>query len=104
MDAVNAWLGLALGMFGVLAGVAAMLRWTAAQVIRSLDERIDTKLDTKLDALESKIDAKLAPINRRLDALEVKVDHLAEVVDLRLRPLEEDMRLVKQHLLGTTAA
>lgn len=100
MDAVNAWLGLALGMFGVLAGVAAMLRWTAAQVIRSLDERIDTKLD----ALESKIDAKLAPINRRLDALESKVDHLAEVVDLRLRPLEEDMRLVKQHLLGTTAA
>ncbi|KAA1421871.1 hypothetical protein F0U44_06280 [Nocardioides humilatus] len=79
---MNSWLGLILGMLGVLAGVGAMLR----ALLSSLDARIDAKLDAKLSPLES------------------KVDHIAEVVDLRLRPLEEDMRLVKQHLLGTPAA
>lgn len=96
MDTVNEWVGLAVGVIGVLAGVAALLRWTVSQ----LDSRIDAKLSAGLN-----------PINRRLDALDVKidrveerVDHVAVVVDLRLRPIEADMALVKQRLLGTPAA
>ena len=136
MDTVNAWIGLALGVIGVLAGVGAMLRWAAGWLLRGLDIRIDTKLatfETKLDAtLDAAFDIKLSPIHRRLDGidtrldgidtrldgidtrldgidgridrLDAKVDHIAEVVDLRLRPLEADMALVKQHLLGTPAA
>ena len=125
MDSVNEWVGLLLGVVGVLTGVGAMLRWTSASMLRTLDARIEATLESKLESkLGSMFDAKLAPILHRLDALEarvaaletradrleakvvaldVKVGHIAEVLDLRLRPVESDMRLVKQHLLGTPA-
>ena len=66
-------------------------------------ERIDRRLDAmdrRFDAIDDRFDA----MDRRFDALEAKVDHGTEVTDLRLSHLEADMTLVKQHLLGSSAA
>jgi archaellum component FlaC len=71
-----------------------------------IDQRFDG-IDRRLDGIDQRfdgIDRRLDGIDADIQRLDTKVDHLAEVVDLRMRPLEVDMGLLKQHLLGTPAA
>lgn len=122
MESVNTWIAVAVGVITVLAGMAAMFRST----IRALDGRIDVRLGAGLDArlppMEARIDARIDGLSDRLDGridglsdridrlstrmggFDIKLDHLAEVVDLRLKPLEQDMDLIKRHILGLPAA
>ena len=89
MEIVSIWIGVILGVIGILAAVAGMLRWFAHWIVEAVDVRIDQRLDERL-----------VPINEQL----VAIHHHGEMVDLRLGHLEADMVLVKQHLLGSTAA
>ncbi|WP_460786970.1 hypothetical protein [Nocardioides maradonensis] len=97
---MNTWLAAAVAVITVLAGTAAMLRW----VVHNLDTRIDRRIGDHLLPLQVRIDGRIDALSTRMDAFETKLDHVAEVVDLRLKPLEEDMALVKRHLLGLPAA
>ena len=92
MEIVSIWIGVILGVIGILAAFAGMLRWFAHWIVETVDVRIDQRLDERLDG-------KLGPINEQL----VAIHHHGEMVDLRLGHLEADMVLVKQHLLGSTA-
>ena len=72
----------------------------------AVDSRFDA-VERRFDAVDSRFDAverRFEAVDSRFDALESKIDHLAEVTDLRLTHLEADMTLVKQHLLGSSAA
>jgi hypothetical protein len=114
MENVNTWLAALVAVFSVLAGMAAMLR----AVVNTLDSRIDARIATHLGPTNDRIDAtdarieeqgrslseRIDALSARMDAFDTKLDHVAEVVDLRLKPLEEDMALVKRHLLGSPAA
>ncbi len=93
MDAVNDWTGALLGAIGVIAAGASSARWLVTTLTKQM----------RVVAAET-VAATVGPLEARLDGLETKVDHLAEVVDLRIRPLESDMALIKQHLLGSPAA
>ncbi len=93
MDAVNDWTGALLGAIGVIAAGVAAARWLVTTLTKQM----------RVVAAET-VAATVGPLEARLDGLETKVDHLAEVVDLRIRPLESDMALIKQHLLGSPAA
>lgn len=131
MDVVNLWLSTILAACGVVAAVAALLRWWVGALVDQLDDRIrttvevvvDETFDRKFDEKFSKgfdekfggavqpiyqrldgIDARLAGIDRRLDGIDTRIDHVSQVLDLRIRPIEADMALVKQRLLGTPAA
>ncbi|MFT3873227.1 MAG: hypothetical protein QM714_11375 [Nocardioides sp.] len=73
---MNDWLGLALGVIGVLAGVAAMLCWTGAWMLRTLDRPVDTKVNTNLDAkLYAVLEVKVDALAKRVDALETESTH-----------------------------
>jgi hypothetical protein len=93
MEIVSIWIGVILGVIGILAAVAAMMRWFAHWTVETIVETIDVRIDQRFDE-------RLGPINGQL----VAIRHHGELVDLRLAHLEADMVLVKQHLLGSTAA
>ena len=67
--------------------------------VQPIYQRLDG-IDTRLAG----IDKRLAGIDTRLDGIDTRIDHVTQVLDLRIRPIEADMSLVKQRLLGTPAA
>jgi hypothetical protein len=65
-------------------------------------------LDAKIDGVEQRLsaridgtDAKIDGVEQRLDA---KIDALAKLTEAQLRPLQEDVSLIKQRLFGQPAA
>jgi hypothetical protein len=72
--------------------------------IDGTDARIDgleQRLDTKIDGLGERLDTKIDGAEQRLDA---KIDSLAKLTEAQLRPLQEDVSLIKQRLFGQPAA
>lgn len=103
METVNTWIAMAVSVMAVLGGVAGMLGWLA----HTLDAQIPQQLgptNAPIEAQEQSLQARIDHLDRRMDDFDVKLDHVSKVLDLRLRPLEQDMALIKRHLLGSPAA
>ncbi|MDQ6525040.1 hypothetical protein RB608_15580 [Nocardioides sp. LHD-245] len=108
-----------LGVFSAIMFAALTLstRYTVAQIIATearLGGRIDA-LEARTDARFDAVDARFGAVDSRFDQLEkrldAKIDHVAEVlgvridsVDHRLGSVEDDLRIVKAHLLRHPAA
>lgn len=93
-----------------IAGLGARLDTKIDTTAEGLEQRFDARadalgqrLDAKIDALGQRLDAKIDGVEQRLDA---KIDHVADVltlridaVDHRLGAVEDDLKIVKGHLL-----
>lgn len=97
-----------LGVFGaVLFSVLAIVHRTMKIGFESLAQRIDAqnvRIDAQGERFESKIDAQVDRLEAKIDAQgEVMAANFADVGH-RLHNLEDDMRLVKAHLIGERSA
>lgn len=121
MNEPQVWTVLGLFSAMMLGGLGLLARSLTAE-IRALDAKhegrsdrleaqvagLGTRLDTRVDGLEQRLDARIDGLEQRLDA---KIDHVVEVLTLRidgvehrLGAVEDDLKIVKGHLLRSTAA
>ena len=91
----------------------------------AVESRLDSKIETQIGALDQKIDTQVGALDQKIDGLRDETrarfdhlettmnagfDHQSEImtirfgaVEQRLASLEDDMKLVKQHLLPPAA-
>lgn len=117
MDDPQIWTMLAMfaGFFGVFSTLFyALLRSTASEIkaeIKADFKAEISRLDSKIDAVDSKVDrldAKLDSVDERSlvrdRALEGLMNARFDDVAHRLDTVEDDMKLVKAHLIGQRSA
>ena len=133
MAGVDVWFGVVVNAVAVIGALAATMTWLIRRLDVRIDSRIassesrlgqridgvEAKLAQRIDGLESRIDNVEARLGERIEGVESslsakvesaearlsqKIDGLREVTDVRLRALETDTTIIKQHLLGQTAA
>lgn len=92
----------------------AVLR-TQHTVVKAIDERlgeridgVESRLGARIDGVEAKLTTEVARLDAKIDE---RADRLTELmnarftdVDHRLSSVEDDMRLVKAHLIGQRSA
>jgi hypothetical protein len=97
VSTIMTMIGTGLAIIGSMFG---MVRWLRASVSRDSDLKIDglgQQMGARIDAVDVKIDG----VEQRLSE---RVAFGINLTDVRLKALEEDMSLIKQHLLGRQLA
>ncbi len=118
MEDVAIWLGIIATALGIVVSLGGF----GARALRRFEERILERVDRRLDEVDRRFDEvdrrfdeaatdaaqRFDRVDERFEALEARltarIDGVERVTDVRLSALETDVRLIKQHLLGSPSA
>ena len=81
---------------------------STATTVLALGTLMKWLLDAKIGGLDAKLSARIggldAKLSARIDGLDAKFDAKFDGVDRRLTNVESDLHVIKQHLIGASAA